>query len=66
MANTIDIYALNKSDNSPIKRIRDNSQRKYKNPYINSSNKKQKKSKQNVSKVMNKRNRSVSQPIKPK
>lgn len=34
LMNTIDISTLNKSDNSPIKKIRDNSKKLYKNPYL--------------------------------
>ena len=38
--NTIDVSTLNKSDNSPIKRINDKGQRKYNNPYLVGVNRK--------------------------
>jgi hypothetical protein len=38
--NTIDVSTLNKSDNSPIKRIQDKGQNRYNNPYLVGINRK--------------------------
>lgn len=64
--NTIDVSTLNKSDNSPIRRINDKVQRKYNNPYLVNRKSSNKFTRQNKSAIVSQRNRSHSQTAKNK